>query len=564
MKLPRLLLRVLALVTAIFLWQCVLASATTTSKTINAASCNAPDVQRALNQAHDGDTVAIPAGTCTWTSTLTVTNAINLIGSGDRTKIVDNINRSGCKDYPAIFMNISANLPWRLGNFTLEGGVPDSGACSEHIKAVTNSHAFRIDHITFNNMQSTGIKVDGDGWGLIDHSTFNGKHRRGVLIHHTTWKQVGGFGDNSWAQPDTMGTNEAVFVEDSTFNTTNASGSGSVACEYGGRCVARYNTLPFLGTHGTDSSLRSRSLRHFEVYNNTITDNGSMVGQAMQLRGGTSLFFNNIITPTLGGSYQALLALEIYREVNSWKPWGPASNGYKGGCDGSGPFDNNDSMVYDTGTFNGTNLIPNTLALDTKSWSTDQWIGYSLRNLTVPWGASIKSNTATVITAYPQSMGAAHTWNAGDSYQISKVYPCLDQPGRGQGDYLSGGGDGIPPTPKGWPHQAIDPIYAWNNKLKGALVPAIGHYYTHVKADRDYYDWTSSFDGTSGVGQGLLSGRPATCTPLVAYWATDTNTLYQCSTKNTWTIYYKPYTYPHPLQGTSTASPPTLKVPAVH
>jgi hypothetical protein len=88
----------------------------------------------------------------------------------------------------------------------------------------------------------------------------------------------------------------------------------------------------------------------------------------------------------------------------------------------------------------------------------------------------------------------------------------------------------------------------------------------------DYYEQfgtfgnPGSFNGTTGVGQGLLSARPSTCTagpggntPGVGYWATDTNTLYVCNPTNTWTTYYKPYTYPHPLTqsslGTTAAAP---------
>ncbi len=566
MKFPRLFL-FLALIVGVVsfrLGQVAAASASTTPQIVNAASCSAQDVQRALNQAHQGDTVAIPAGSCTWTSTLTVSTAVNLLGSATgTTEIVDNVARPHCSDHPLLFMNISENQPWRLSQLTILGSAPDPGSCSEHIKAVTNSHAFRIDHITFNNMQSTGILVNGDAWGLIDHSTFNGDHKRGVLIHHTDWGQVGAWGDNSWSQPDTMGTNQAVFVEDSTFNITHASGVGSVACEFGGRCVARYNTLPYLGTHGTDSGQRMRSIRQFEVYNNTINDNGAPVGQAMQLRGGTSLFFNNMANPTTGASYQSLLALEIYREVDSWTPWGPSTNRFKGGCDGTGPFDNNLGTVFEKGVSEGQehDLLTDT----TKHWSTNQWIGYSVRdNSEKPWGASIQSNTATTITTYPATMGEPHTWHPGDGYQVLRVYPCIDQPGRGMGAYLSGGGYAMPATPAGWPHQALDPVYAWNNKSKGALTAAIGFYYTHVQANRDYYDWTPNFDGTSGVGEGLLSARPAICTPFVAYWATDANSLYQCSSKNTWTIYYKPYTYPHPLQGTAAAAPTDLKVTSVH
>jgi hypothetical protein len=516
--------------------------------TVSAVSCNHSDVQNALNHARDGFTVALPAGTCTWTNTLTITNAINLSGAVSGTTIIDDVNKSGCGDNPALFINIPANTPWRLTNLTIQGRAVDTQRCAEHIKIVTNSHAFRVDHITFNNLQSAGISVDGDAWGVLDHLTMNGKQRRGIVVHHDNWGQVGAWGDNSWAQPDNLGTAQAVYVEDSVFNITNADSVGSVACDaHGARVVIRHNTLPFIGTHGTDSSGRARSCRLMEVYNNTITDNGTAVGQAEQLRGGTELFFNNTITPTQRGSYGGILALEIYREANQFRPWGASSNGYKGACDGTSTFDKNDGKVYDSGTA-GTASDTDWLSDLSKSWKPDQWVGYSLRNKSVPWGASIGSNTATTITTYKQSQGGSpHTFTRGDSYQILKAYPCLDQPGRGAGDYMSGGGSGLPPTPTGWPNQAIDPIYAWNNTKSGTLTTAIRAYYTHAQANRDYYDWTNTFDGTTGVGEGLLSARPATCTPLVAYWATDTNTLYQCATPNTWTRYYTPYTYPHPL-----------------
>jgi hypothetical protein len=68
-----------------------------------------------------------------------------------------------------------------------------------------------------------------------------------------------------------------------------------------------------------------------------------------------------------------------------------------------------------------------------------------------------------------------------------------------------------------------------------------------------------------GVGCGPLSGRPATCSPGFAYWATDqsctnlsgmvgrapatpiSGTLYKCTGTNTWTAYFTPLAYPHPL-----------------
>jgi hypothetical protein len=160
---------------------------------------------------------------------------------------------------------------------------------------------------------------------------------------------------------------------------------------------------------------------------------------------------------------------------------------------------------------------------------------------------------------------------------------CLDLPGRGQGDlltnYTTSFADILNSTAgtRTWPHQALSPVYAWNNTLGGLGARAIVGINVSVLVDnRDYYQQfgtfgePGSFNGTTGVGQGSLSARPATCTagpggntPGVGYWATDTNTLYVCNPTNTWTTYYTPYTYPHPLAlGTSSAGPTSIAPPA--
>jgi len=124
-----------------------------------------------------------------------------------------------------------------------------------------------------------------------------------------------------------------------------------------------------------------------------------------------------------------------------------------------------------------------------------------------------------------------------------------------------------------WPRQALEPIYEWLNSWSSATGYPSNQYIVVYEPDvliqnQDYYtcgltNGTScaAFTGTTGIGSGLLSARPSTCTPTVAYWATDTNTLYQCSALNSWTVYYTPFTYPHPLtQAGSTItqlSPPT-------
>jgi hypothetical protein len=158
-----------------------------------------------------------------------------------------------------------------------------------------------------------------------------------------------------------------------------------------------------------------------------------------------------------------------------------------------------------------------------------------------------------------------------DGRQKSGGYPCRDQIGTstdaGFWDFAN------PGTP---PAQASVPAYLWNNTMNGAEMPvrlnlwrACGpiemfNLYRQISADRDYYVLARSFRGTSGIGRGAIAARPRTCTPGVAYWATDEGDwnqrqpgpdgqLYRCTARDTWSLYYVPYTYPHPLQAKGTS-----------
>ncbi len=66
--------------------------------------------------------------------------------------------------------------------------------------------------------------------------------------------------------------------------------------------------------------------------------------------------------------------------------------------------------------------------------------------------------------------------------------------------------------------------------------------------DKEFFLEKSNFNGSSGVGVGPLSKRPASCSKEgVAWWATDENKLYRWK-NGKWELYYVPYTYPHPLR----------------
>jgi hypothetical protein len=605
--------------------------------TINANSCSLADVQNAVNNALDGYTVAIPAGACTWTSTLTVTGLIYLTGAdpsnnnagacnnagtlsspvpspqcgsagGGQTVITDNVNRStacGGADHPLIWFSNSAGTGGMgLNNLTIYGATPDIGACSEHIRIDTQSQALRIHDLSCLNMQSDCMLIEGGAMGVVDHSTFTGNHHNGAKVHHGIWLGVGAWGDNSWAQPDTFGTSQAMYFENNLCQQSNMSGAGCVAADaYGSRITVRWNYMPYVGTHGLDTTLRGRGSRQIEVYNNFFTDqyNGAnAISQAMLLRAGTALWFNNTFYAGKTGSYVAPLVLETFREVDEWSPWGMGPSPYPNGAGAFGvsPWDSNNPSVHSGTATSGTSTVCpigtttdcivdncSLTACPSRNWTAHQFqpsggTVYTVYDSTLGKGSYILDNDACSAGVGGCGISTRHTgqynyhnYMVDDQYTIYQApYPKFDQPGRGQGALLTGGGNSTPPTcpdaqnqpygiicgPSGpnYPNQASDPVYAFNNiDVSGSTSSMISAYFVGLLANRDYYDdQLGSFNGTVGTGEGTLDPTsPAAytnaphCTPSVAFWNSSTLHLWKCTSTDTWTDFYTPYTYPHPL-----------------
>jgi len=129
----------------------------------------------------------------------------------------------------------------------------------------------------------------------------------------------------------------------------------------------------------------------------------------------------------------------------------------------------------------------------------------------------------------------------------------------------------ITKVPAGWNNQVTDPCYQWLNTLDGSnAVFGTAPYNLQIRANEHYYDYTPAFSGTSGMGSGTLAARPSTCTTGVGYWATDQGSwnangadgvLYKCTSTNSWSLYYTPYAYPHPMVSGSPPPPPSPPTP---
>lgn len=142
-------------------------------------------------------------------------------------------------------------------------------------------------------------------------------------------------------------------------------------------------------------------------------------------------------------------------------------------------------------------------------------------------------------------------------------YPCLDQVGwRFDDGYTS--------TTAGT--RTLTPIYFWDNTQGGSAMaaPDTTGLSGYVNNNREYYTSTGASctgGGSCTTGVGVGTSLPTSCTTGVGFWKTNEGNwdsvqagtdgvLYKCTATNTWTLYYTPYTYPHPLQGAAPEGPP--------
>lgn len=494
--------------------------------TVTTANLTQATVQSAVTAASAGDVVCLPAGSQTWTSGITVTSkGITIRGSGTPTTASSTNGADASCTATAITVNsvsdaftfnvgtttslmrlsclkILSTDPTTIGPPITAWGLCDSTTCPN----------LRLDNITFDSSleaccasQSNSLITTDNIFGVIDHNTmasFSSTNMEFINYMNSAWKGVGDYGDNSWSEPSNFGSASLLYLENNLFQEK------SVICETeaqvnghegGGRIVARFNYLngsvSGCSNHGTDSNGRPRGGRQIEFYgNNFICGNAGGCQGAVPVRSGVNIVFSNTLNNRESPAhswFNQYVGLATYRTQGS--------------------------------PFNG-----------------------------IPW------------------------LDCPGPYDHISPSICTDQPSRSGGTLLSG----VTPTPTGWTNQVIDPTYEWNdtgyNPVFGNVTDSVG--WTLV-ANTDWYTDNSlgttkpqtSADncnascspftgiGTQGAGYGRKLQRPTTCTPFRAYWATDEGSwntsgnsfgngnLYICTSTDTWTLSYTPYTYPHPL-----------------
>src|SRR5205807_4668340 len=100
--------------------------------TVQAASCQEAHVSAAVSSARDGDTVVIPAGNCTWNTTLVISNlSISLIGAG----VGQTVITSGTGTSTGLLIDVTTKAAggspagfFRISGFSLTTGIQCGGA----------------------------------------------------------------------------------------------------------------------------------------------------------------------------------------------------------------------------------------------------------------------------------------------------------------------------------------------------------------------------------------------------------------------------------------------------
>lgn len=443
------------------------------------------EVQSAIDDADDEAVITFASGGYDWTDGRISLNAIDGVTLICATERTCDVMHDGDLIFKDDVPVASARLH-RISGFNFTGS---AGTGTIWFLGQNDLTAIRIDHNTFHETNGSECKV-AVFFGAIDPALDGNMY--GVIDHNTFTaprnqtgvKHLAGQ-DAAW-QTGLPGSAQNLFIEDNVFMYPEAGYDGGCGCIdswAGGPTVFRFNQAT--NCRAVVHGVCHGGPPNFEVYHNTITTPDGYRHVHHQGSGEMFVFDNDL---TNGDE----IALLHYRSCPS-----PDTGCGMPRCDGTQSIDANRTPMS---TYRG--------------------------------------------------------------------YPCYRQPGRDESGRMR-------------------PIFAWGNVNDGGRSVIENQNAwgcsdpspeDHVRENRDYYNAvsadaqtspTSPFDGTTGMGFGTMANRPTTCTTTseaadagdggVGYWATDAGAwnrlagpaeqgiLFMCTATNTWTEYYEPYLYPHPL-----------------
>ena len=331
-----------------------------------ATSCSQTNVQAAITASasgtsgyvsptsFNGDGVYIPAGSCSWTSSVSWSNKnINVIGAGATSTVITPTGDA----FDVAISGSWTSLNSTAAAFRISGigftGSPSGSTININGTSVSGpSGFFRVDNITV-NYTATGniVYVQGPVWGLLDHwnVTWAGKNfleqadylsTECVVSPGNTLVYLGEYSGRTL--PIALGTENAVYVEASTFTFVGAAYTAAITdSESGGqRMVFRYNSVTGATDHYAHWSRGGNGGycyngqwdgHKYEIYNNTYNGQSSS-GYPMRFGSGTGVIFNNTIT----GYSDPTVHVDETRGCG-----GESTNATMNSCDGTQAVDGN-------------------------------------------------------------------------------------------------------------------------------------------------------------------------------------------------------------------------------
>jgi hypothetical protein len=279
--------------------------------TINAATSSRADVVTAIAAASRGDTVSVPAGSSTWSSAVSITKGLRLVGAGaGMTNITG--GSTTMVDIAPDATALANEETIEVNGFRFDGNAACPYMIEAHGAGASASKAFKnliIRNCLFRNgitsLSSTGvIRIDGQVRGVISGNEFD---RCNLIL-----KNIGNDSVTEWQNsafyPFAFGTIDNLFFEGNTIHFTSSytgSDPGWMESGQGQRLVCRYNSWDFTNAdstevwdiHGAQNWPGGQTGTMIsEYYGNTLS--GGDGYRWINHRGGWALFFNNIMTTT--------------------------------------------------------------------------------------------------------------------------------------------------------------------------------------------------------------------------------------------------------------------------
>lgn len=437
------------------------------------ASVEKAAVQTQVDASSDGDIVWVPAGAASWSDALNIgTKMIAIIGAGIGQTVVTS-TRSGVSPLLSITPT-TANKFFRLSGISFRGGESWNDLNSFFVSLVGNSESttngsfFRIDRCEFSNIHQDIMRPE-NLLGLVDQNFIhfnsptpvNNQHHF-AFTQHDKW-DGGEWGHRSFSQPvDHNGTNFFVYERNNLWiNSISGAAYAGYDHRKAARTIIRFekHTNSWVELHGPEEG-EFRASRVTHVYGCEFYTNGVTTGLQsgfMNVRSGTALCVSNVaMNPYPFARAGNLVA---YRA-------GFSNPQLFEGADGTNTWDLNAAGgPFATGTHTG--ISGATILTDsTKTWSVNQFQGWSIRNITKVQNnrfSLILGNTQNSVTLWFPIFNGPVTFDTGDQYEIWRVTKCLDAPGQGLCDVLTGN----PPTPRTWPNQQYDTCFQWGNLING-------------------------------------------------------------------------------------------------